>query len=83
MIMVAMVVVITTIHNPDESPKVSVPAIYKNMKECQNQLDELKKSIDAKDIYDNKKNRFLKYENREFNQKGSIFWYCKLEDNTQ
>ena len=79
MLKAASIVVIISTSNPEKTPNVSLPVSYESLKECQNQMDQLKKNINAIETFDNS-NRVLKLYNRSINQESIIYWYCKTED---
>ena len=80
MFKVALIVLTISISNPEKPPNVSLPIFYNSVTECQNQLDELKKDINAIETVDNNNNRLLKLYNRGYNQEAIIYWYCKAKD---
>ena len=77
MLIVALVVVVTSISNPKDSPNVSIPIMYENMEQCQNQLDKIKTSINALEFSDESNSRSLKMYNRQIHEEGIIYWFCK------
>ena len=80
MLKVALIVLTVSISNPEQPPDISLPVFYNNVTECHNQLDELKKDINAIETVDNNNNRLLKLYNRGYKQEAVIYWYCKAKD---
>ena len=80
MLKVALIVLTVSISNPEQPPDISLPIFYNSITECQNQLDELKKDINAIEIFDKNNNRLLKFYNRGYRQEAVIYWYCKAKD---
>ena len=77
---IALVVTIISLSNPEKIPDITIPVYYNNSKECNSQLDFLKETVNAKELLDNKKNRMLRMENREYHHRSYIFWSCVLTD---
>ena len=77
MIKIALIVSVISIANPGKAPNVDVATFYDSLQECHNRLDELKTEVNAIEITDNEKNRFLRLENREYHHRNYIFWSCK------
>ena len=80
MLKVALIVLTVSISNPEQPPDISLPVFYNSVTECHNQLDELKKDINAIETVDNNNNRLLKLYNRGYKQEAVIYWYCKEKD---
>tara|TARA_X000000950_G_scaffold262621_1_gene334080 strand:+ start:102 stop:362 length:261 start_codon:yes stop_codon:yes gene_type:complete len=77
MIKVALVVTIISISNPEKAPDITIPVYYNNIQECNDQLDFLKKTVNAEELLDNEKNRMLRMRNREYHHQSYIFWSCE------
>ena len=60
MIKIALIVSVISIANPGKAPNVDVATFYDSLQECHNRLDELKTEVNAIEITDNEKNRFLR-----------------------
>ena len=56
MLKVALIVLTVSISNPEQPPDISLPVFYNSVTECHNQLDELKKDINAIETVDNNNN---------------------------
>ena len=65
MMKIALVVTIISLSNPEEIPDITIPVYYNNAKECNSQLDFLKKTVNAQEFLDSEKNRILRMKNRE------------------
>tara|TARA_Y100000589_G_C26584191_1_gene399655 strand:+ start:237 stop:485 length:249 start_codon:yes stop_codon:yes gene_type:complete len=77
MIKVALIVVFTSFSNADKAPDVDISNFYKTMAECQNDLDQIKNSLNAQEVTIDGENRVLKLISREMHQQGVIHWFCK------
>ena len=77
MINVALILVFTSFSSPDNVPEVSISNFYKTMSECQNQLEQIKSSVNAEEVTIDDENRALKLLSREMYQEGMIYWFCK------
>ena len=76
MIKVALVITIVSISNLEKAPDISIPVYYDSIEECDKQLDSLKVEVNASDMVDNKNNRILMMENREYHHRSYIYWSC-------
>ncbi len=76
MIKIALVVTIISISNPEKPPEVTIPVYYNDAKQCDEQLDFLKKTVNAEELSDSKNNRTLRMRNREYHHQSFIFWSC-------
>ena len=64
---IALVVTIISLSNPEKIPDVTIPVYYNNIQECNDQLDFLKRTVNAEELLDNEKNRMLRiFEERFF-----------------
>ena len=77
MSIVALIVVITSISNPESKPDIKITSFYESLQVCHEKLDELKKNINAIEIENTENNRMLKMYNREYHKQGIIYWTCK------
>ena len=79
MVKVALVISVVYMGSLSKSPDITIPAYYKNLEECHQQLDSLKEDlVDASDIFDSNNNRVLRIENREYHHRSYIFWTCSV-----
>ena len=86
MMKIALVVTIISLSNPEKIPDITIPVYYNNAKECNIQLDFLKKTVNAQEFQDSEKNRILRMKNREYHHQSYIYWSCvqtekKLDSN--
>ena len=81
MIKTALVIVITSVSNPQKAPDISVPIFYDSAEACQDQMDKLKENINAIEFFDNNNKRMLKFYNREYHHQSIIYWSCEKEIN--
>ena len=73
---IALVVTIISLSNPEKIPDITIPVYYNNAKECNSQLDFLKKTVNAQEFLDREKNRILRMKNREYHHQSYIYWSC-------
>ena len=76
MIKIALVVTIISISNPEKVPEITIPVYYKDFEQCNEQLDFLKKTVNAEELLDSKNNRMIRMHNREYHHQSFIFWSC-------
>jgi len=77
MIKVALLVIVTSNMNFKEMPNVSVTGFYKDIKSCHKVMDNIRESLNAEEIFDKNKIRYLKLEIREAHQEGYMYWTCQ------
>ena len=73
---IALVVTIISLSNPEKTPDITIPVYYNNAKECNTQLDFLKKTVNAQEFLGSEKNRILRMKNREYHHQSYIYWSC-------
>ena len=77
MIKVALLVIVTSNMNFKEMPNVSVTGFYKDIKSCYKVMDNIRENLNAEEIFDKNKIRYLKLEIREAHQEGNMYWTCQ------
>ena len=77
MIKVALLVIITSSMNFKEIPNLSVTGFYEDFNSCHKVMDNIRESLNAEEILDKNKTRYLKLEIREAHQEGFMYWTCQ------
>ena len=77
MFKVALIVVITSISNPEKPPEVSLSSLYQNIDACYKVMDELIESINAIEDVNVDGEKILKMYNREYHHQSVIYWSCE------
>jgi len=77
MIKVALLVIVTSNMNFKEMPNVSVTGFYKDIKSCYKVIDNIRENLNAEEIFDKNKTRYLKLEVREAHKEGHMYWTCQ------
>ena len=81
MLKVALIIVFVSSSNTSINPDVSIASFYDNMKDCQIELDNIKKNLNVTEFLNKNNIRTLKMQSREAHQEGFIYFSCHSKTN--